>query len=211
MTRGRRAFAGHTAARLRFQLPLRCETVKNGPMRALRSISATLLVSALIASVSGCSIFGSSSAPARPSARAAPSAPAGRPTGPGDASVIAEREIAANWITFFSWKSGVFQRAALVQDGSVFLPIFEASGGPTAPVTAVVNKVALISPTQADVHYSILLGGQPALPGQTGVAVLVNSHWLVSAATYCNLLIVESGGTRTYLPAVCQTPSGPAG
>lgn len=79
------------------------------------------------------------------------------------------------------------------------------------PVAAVVSKVAVISPTQADVHYSILVGGQTALPSQTGVAVLVNSHWLVSAATFCNLLTVETGGNRTHLPAVCQTPSGPAG
>jgi hypothetical protein len=98
-----------------------------------------------------------------------------------------------------------------VQDGSVFLPIFEASGGLMIPVTATVIKVTMTSPNQADVRYSILAGGQPALLSQMGVAVLVNGHWLVSAATFCGLLVKEDGGTTSPLPAICRTPAGTAG
>jgi hypothetical protein len=168
-------------------------------VHTLRSISGLLLTGALAAGLSGCSVFGSSPAPSAHSARA---------TRPGNATVIAEQRIAANWTTFFSGNSGPVQRVSLVEDGSVFLPIFEASDGSTIPVEATVIKVMMVSPTHADVRYAILEDGQPAMPAQTGVAVLVNGHWLVSTATLCNLLASENSGNRSDLPAVCRTPAG---
>jgi hypothetical protein len=118
--------------------------------------------------------------------------------------VIAEQRIAADWTTFFDGDTGPVQRVSLLEDGSVFLPILEANGGLTIPVAAAVTKVTIVSRTQADVRYTILEGGQPAMPVQNGVAVLINGHWLVSVATYCDLLVTENSGSRAGLPAVCQ-------
>lgn len=177
-------------------------------MHTLRSVSGLLLTCALTAGLSGCGSFGSSPAPSPRSGGAARPAPAGGSAWSGNATVIAEQRITANWTAFFNGNTGPVQRVSLLEDGSVFLPIFEASGGSTIPVEARVIKVLMISPTHADVRYSILEDGQPSVPAQTGVAVLVNGHWLVSTATLCNLLASENSGNRSDLPAVCRTPAG---
>jgi hypothetical protein len=65
--------------------------------------------------------------------------------------------------------------------------------------------VVLVSPAQAKVTYSILLGGQPALSHQTGVAVKQGGTWKVGVASFCGLLAVENGGKTSGLPAACKS------
>ncbi len=49
------------------------------------------------------------------------------------------------------------------------------------------------SPTTATVNYSIVEGGQVALPNQTGQAVLQGGVWKVSAPSFQALLKLEQG------------------
>ena len=67
------------------------------------------------------------------------------------------------------------------------------------------SKVTLVSPTQAKVIYSILVGGTPALSNQTGVAVYQDGVWKVGVASFCGLLTVENGGKTSNLPAACRS------
>ena len=60
---------------------------------------------------------------------------------------------------------------------------------------AKVTAVKIVSPTTADVTYSIVEGGQVALPNQKGQAVLVKRIWKVSAPSFQALLKLEQAQT----------------
>lgn len=156
--------------------------------------------------------IGSPSAPPAPSAPAAPVAPAGTTgsTGAGGASDQAAEEeaVANNWQAFFNAKTAPSRRIALLQNGQQFAAIIDAESGSSlaAEASAQVTKVTITSPNRfARVSYTILLGGQPALSGQQGTAVLTNGVWQVSDASFCNLEILVNGGSKSSLPAVCQS------
>jgi hypothetical protein len=68
--------------------------------------------------------------------------------------------------------------------------------------SASVQSVTLTSPTQATVHYSILVGGAPALPNQKGTAVYENGTWKVGLGSFCSLLTLQNNGKA---PAGCPS------
>ncbi len=115
--------------------------------------------------------------------------------------------IKANWEAFFNPKTPVAKRVSLLQDGQTFASIInsQAGSGLAASASAKVTKVTLVSPTQGKVTYSILVGGQPALSNQTGVAIKQGGTWKVGVASFCGLLTVENGGKTTGLPAACSS------
>ncbi|HUY48219.1 MAG TPA: hypothetical protein VMV92_21235 [Streptosporangiaceae bacterium] len=115
--------------------------------------------------------------------------------------------IAANWAAFFSAKTPVTKRISLLQDGQTFAPIIKAQAGSSlaSSATSKVTRVTLVSATQAKVTYSILVGGQPALSDQSGVAVYQNGTWKVGLASFCGLLTLENGGNTSSLPAACKS------
>ena len=94
----------------------------------------------------------------------------------------------------------------LLQNGQVFAAVIKAQAGSAlaSSATSKVSKVTIESPTQAKVTYSILVGGQPALSNQTGVAVKQNGVWKVGDASFCGLLTVENNGKTSGLPAACH-------
>jgi ABC-type transport system substrate-binding protein len=155
------------------------------------SIRTFVLVTALAATLTACT-----------NAPATGTTPTPTPTDP-------VALITANWEAFFNPKTLNDQRVKLIQGGDAFAATIqaEASNPLAASATVKVNSVTLTSPTQATVSYSILVGGQPALPNQTGLAVLDNGTWKVSAASFCNLLLLENGGKASGLPAPCQSAS----
>lgn len=171
-----------------------------------------LVTCAVSVSAVACDI-GAPSAPPAPSAPVAPTAPAATTgatgTGGGGASVQAEEEaVANNWQDFFNAKTAPSRRIALLQNGQQFAAIIDAESGSSlaAEASAQVTKVTITMPNRfARVSYTILLGGQPALSGQQGTAVLTNGVWQVSDASFCNLEILVNGGSKTSLPAVCQS------
>lgn len=118
----------------------------------------------------------------------------------------AKSAIKSNWVTFFNGKTPVPRRVALLQNGQVFAPIIEAqAGSPLAmAATAKVTKVTLVSATAANVVYSILVSGSPALTNQHGVAVYEDGTWKVGDASFCGLLTIENGNKTSALPAACR-------
>jgi hypothetical protein len=180
-------------------------------MVARRVPQQILLVCALAAGIAACSSgsnssgSGASSSPSSApssSASAASSAPASPVSSSG-----ATAAITADWVAFFSPKTPVAKRVSLLQDGQTFESVIksQAGSGLAASATSKVTKVTLVSPTQAKVTYSILLGGQPALSNQAGVAVKQGGTWKVGVASFCGLLTVENSGKTSGLPAACKS------
>lgn len=152
-------------------------------------------------STTGASTPSSSSPPASTSAPASTSTSA-----PASGNSAAEKTISANWVAFFNAKTPTSKRIALLQDGSAFATIIksQAGSGLAGSASAKVTKVTVTTPTQAKVTYDILVGGQPALSGKTGVAVKQGGTWKVGVASFCGLLALEAGGKTSGLPSACK-------
>ena len=177
-------------------------------MIARRVVQQILLVSALAAGVAACSSSGnSSSSGASSSPSSAPSSSAAAPSSSPASSSGTTSTIAANWAAFFNAKTPVAKRISLLQDGQTFASVIksQAGSGLAATATAKVTKVTVVSSSQAKVTYSILIGGQPALSNQNGVAVYQNGTWKVGLASFCGLLTLENSGKTSGLPAACKS------
>ena len=68
---------------------------------------------------------------------------------------------------------------------------FESSGDTGAAVRGRVDSISRTSSTTAEVAYSILLNDQVIFDGRIGQAVLVGGRWLVSRATFCDLVALS--------------------
>src|SRR3984885_666063 len=179
-------------------------------MVARRVPQQILLVCALAAGIAACSSGGnSSSSGASSSPSSAPSSSASTPATSASpvSSSGATAAITADWEAFFSPKTPVAKRVSLLQDGQTFASVIrsQAGSGLASSATAKVTKVTVVSPSQAKVTYNILLGGQPALSNQSGVAVKQAGTWKVGVASFCGLLTVENGGKTSGLPAACKS------
>ena len=150
---------------------------------------------------------GSSSSSAKPTSSAATaSASTAEPTS-GPAAVAA---ITANWKTVFNGKAPIPQRLALVQDGSQVAAFVQAQaktsfGQAATGSTATVSAVTVTSPSQATVHYQVLLLGTPLLKNQVGTAIYQGGIWKVAIASFCGLAYLEYPKGSSKLPAVCRS------
>ena len=177
-------------------------------MIARRVVQQILLVSALAAGIAACSSSGNSSGSgASSSPSSAPSSSAAAPSSAPASSSGTASTIAANWAAFFNAKTPVAKRVSLLQDGQTFASVIksQAGSGLAATASAKVTKVTVVSATQAKVTYSILIGGQPALSNQNGVAVYQDGTWKVGLASFCGLLTLENSGKTSGLPAACKS------
>ncbi|MGH3398023.1 MAG: hypothetical protein ACRDPO_25380 [Streptosporangiaceae bacterium] len=177
-------------------------------MRTNRSL-LIILACALSMGVAACGSSSSTGAstPSSSSPPASTSAPASTSTSaPTSGNSAAEKTIAANWVAFFNAKTPTSKRIALLQDGSAFATVIksQAGSGLAGSASAKVTKVTVTTPAQAKVTYDILVGGQPALSGKTGVAVKQGGTWKVGVASFCGLLALEAGGKTSGLPSACQ-------
>jgi hypothetical protein len=146
----------------------------------------------------------SSAKPASPPATA--SASTAEPTS-GPAAVAA---ITANWKTVFNGKAPIPQRLALVQDGSQVAAFVQAQaktsfGQAATGSTATVSAVTITSPSQATVHYQVLLLGTPLLKNQVGTAIYQDGIWKVAIASFCGLAYLEYPKGSPKLPAACRS------
>jgi hypothetical protein len=109
-------------------------------------------------------------------------------------------KIKSAYETFFSGKSSISDRVAVLQDGPRFKALVTAfASNPLAKnVSASVGKVTLQGKNNAKVTYTVKLGGS-ALPQQTGTAVRQNGTWKVGYQGLCKLVAL-SGTT----PDVCK-------
>ena len=177
-------------------------------MRTNRSL-LIILAGALSMGVAACGSSSSTGAstPSSSSPPASTSAPASTSTSaPASGNSAAEKTIAANWVAFFNAKTPTSKRIALLQDGTAFATIIKSRPARAWPgsASAKVTKVTVTTPTQAKVTYNILVGGQPALSGKTGVAVKQGGTWKVGVASFCGLLALEAGGKTSGLPSACK-------
>jgi hypothetical protein len=111
-------------------------------------------------------------------------------------------KIKSAYETFFSGKSSIPDRVAVLQDGPRFKALVtEFANNPLAQnVSATVGTVTLEGKNNAKVTYTVKLGGTK-LPQQTGSAVRQNGSWKVGYLGLCKLVAL-SGST----PAVCKKP-----
>ncbi|MET9214159.1 MULTISPECIES: hypothetical protein [unclassified Nocardia] len=131
-------------------------------------------------------------------ADAAPSAAATSSAAPATADAATTQAITQAYTTFFDGSKPATERAALVQSGDAFLAILQAQAqNPQSSGTSVtVSTVKVTGADTADVGYTLLMGGNPVLPDQTGQAVKQGESWKVAATTFCALLAIQ-GGTST--------------
>jgi len=103
--------------------------------------------------------------------------------------------ITSDWQKFFAGTTPAATKITLLQNGQRFAAVIQAqASSPLAKATqAKVTAVKVTSPTTADVTYSIVQGGQVALSGQKGQAVLQGGVWKVSAPSFQALLKLEQG------------------
>jgi hypothetical protein len=180
-------------------------------LRELSLASVTLVIAAGM-TLTACS-GGSSSSPtsipssaasqpaSQPASSSAPPAGSEPATGAG-----ATAAIKANWVAFFDANTPTARRISLLQDGQLFATIIKAQAGSTLAqlASAKVNSVTMTGADKAGVVYSILAGGQVALPNQSGVAVYQDGVWKVGLASFCGLLKLENAGKSKGLPHVCE-------
>ncbi len=123
---------------------------------------------------------------------------------------VAVAAITANWKTVFNGKAPIPRRLALVQNGSQVAAFVEAQaktsfGQAATGSTATVSAVTITSPSQATVHYQVLLLGTPLLKNQVGTSVYLNGIWKVAIASFCGLTYLEYPKGSAKLPAVCRS------
>jgi hypothetical protein len=105
------------------------------------------------------------------------------------------------WTMFFEGSTPAATKVTLLQNGQRFASVIQAeANSPLAKQTkVVVSKVTPVSSTRAKVLYTITIGGQPALPNQTGVAVMEGGRWKVSDQSFCALLSLQGA-----VPPACR-------
>ena len=119
--------------------------------------------------------------------------------GSGNKAASDEDQIESAYETFFSGKTSIPDRVAVLQDGPRFKALVTSfANNPLAKnVSATVSSVTLQGADKAKVVYTVKLGGT-ALPTQTGTAVRQNGEWRIGFASLCKL--VALAGTT---PAAC--------
>jgi nitrogenase subunit NifH len=115
-------------------------------------------------------------------------------------TAAAQAQIKSAYVKFFSGKTPVSDRVALLQNGAKFKPVIEAfASNPLAKsASATVSSVTLQGQDRAQVVYTVKVGGA-ALPKQTGTAVRENGTWKVGDASLCKLVALQ-GST----PPACK-------
>jgi hypothetical protein len=110
-------------------------------------------------------------------------------------------QIKSAYEKFFSGRTSISNRVALLQNGSTFEGVIRGFASlPLAKnVSATVSSVTLQGANSAKVVYTVKLGSA-GLPKQTGTAVRQNGTWKVADASLCKLVSLQ-GST----PSVCKS------
>ncbi|MDA8289256.1 MAG: hypothetical protein M0014_12565 [Actinomycetota bacterium] len=112
----------------------------------------------------------------------------------GAATAVAK--VRANWEAFFSPKTSVVEKVALLQNGPKFAAVIKGQRALMGAVSAKVSKVVVHGSKSATVHYTIFEGGRPVLKNQTGTAVFQAKRWKVGDASFCGLLRLEGAKVK---------------
>ncbi|RDI53074.1 hypothetical protein [Nocardia mexicana] len=131
------------------------------------------------------------------------------PTDPTGAPTVTEA-VTQSYERFFDGATGAEEKMALLENGRAFADIMKAQAdSPMAKATtATVSGVASTGTDHAEVNYTILMGGKPALANQQGAAIYQDGGWKVTAATFCALLTLQ-GNPPPVCAAAATTPAAP--
>jgi len=112
-----------------------------------------------------------------------------------------QAQITSAYEKFFSGKTSVTDRVALLQNGSRFKGLVTsfASNPLAKDVSATVSSVTLQGSNKAKVVYVVKFAGS-SLPQQTGSAIRQSGTWKVADASLCKLVALQ-GST----PAICKS------
>ena len=112
-----------------------------------------------------------------------------------------QAQIKSAYETFFSGKTSVTDRVALLQNGSRFKGLVTSfASNPLAKnVSATVSSVTLQGSNKAKVVYVVKFAGS-SLPQQTGSAIRQSGTWKVADASLCKLVALQ-GST----PGICKS------
>lgn len=118
-----------------------------------------------------------------------------------DTTAAARAQIKSAYVKFFSGKTPVSDRVAVLQNGSRFKGLVTSfANNPLAKnVNVTVSSVTLEGGDNAKVVYTVKLGGA-GIPKQTGTAVRENGTWKVGSASLCKLVALQ-GST----PSACKS------
>ena len=116
-------------------------------------------------------------------------------------TVAAQAQIKSAYEKFFSAKTSVSDRVALLQNGPQFKSVIQgfASNPLAKNVNVTVSSVRLEGANEAKLVYTVELGSA-GLPKQTGTAVRENGTWKVGYASLCRLVALQ-GST----PPACKS------
>jgi hypothetical protein len=116
-------------------------------------------------------------------------------TGPSDVTA-ATAEVKAAWTGFFDGSKPAAARAAYLEDAASLAQALALAGqDPNATATtATVSSVTFTDASHATVKYDLVVKGATVLPGAEGQEVLVDGHWKVSKASFCQLVGLKAGG-----------------
>jgi hypothetical protein len=116
------------------------------------------------------------------------------------AGAQAKAQIASAYEKFFSGKTPVSDRLAVLQNGPKFKGLVTSfANNPAAKnVSVKVSSITLRDAVFAQVVYTVKLGGA-GLPQQTGTAVREHGTWKVGDSSLCKLVALQ-GST----PPVCK-------
>jgi hypothetical protein len=115
-------------------------------------------------------------------------------------TAAAQAQIRSAYAKFFSGRTAVPERVAVLQNGPKFKGLVTSfAQNPLAKnVNVTVASVTLQGANRAKVVYTVKLGGV-GLPKQTGTAVRENGTWKVGDVSLCRLVSLQG---RT--PSVCK-------
>jgi hypothetical protein len=116
-------------------------------------------------------------------------------------TAAAQAQLKSAYEKFFSAKTSVSDRVALLQNGPQFKSVIQgfASNPLAKNVNVTVSSVRLEGANEAKVVYIVKLGSA-GLPKQTGTAVRENGTWKVGYASLCRLVALQ-GST----PPACKS------
>jgi hypothetical protein len=160
---------------------------------AARTLTACALAAVLATTTAACGGSSNSSSAATSSSR--------EPT--------VTEAVTTTYQRFFDGSTTADQKIALLENGQAFAATIKAQAGSSMAksTTATVSNVASSGTDHADVTYTILFNGKPALAGQSGTAVRTGGTWKVTAATFCALLTLEGNPPPVCATAATTTPA----
>ena len=163
----------------------------------VRTAVLTLAAALSLAACGGSSSGGTSPTDSSSPAANQSTAPGDTNTEPADAAA-AKAEITDVWVRFFHTGTDRNDAVSLLEDGEnlgAALDKAEQEDKQTGLVRrAKVQRIDFISPTTANITWTLLNGKNPVLPNASGQAVLSGGKWKVSKLTFCTLVELGNNG-----------------